>query len=203
MRILRPFFLIALFLAASAAAEAPAAAPEAGAAAEFIRANCEATQYPARCYSTLNGYADVVQEDPARLAAVAIGVSLARVSEVSVYVANLSRHAAAAAAEPRAASALHDCFSVFRDAVGLIRGSVDQMRRRSAAGGEELRFQMSNVQTWMSAALTNEETCTDGFEGVSDGPLKAGVCDRAAEVKEVTSNALALVNSYVNKVVVP
>ena len=58
---------------------------------------------------------------------------------------------------------------------------------------------MSNVQTWMSAALTNEETCTDGFEDVADGAVKSEVCDRAENVKKLTSNALALVNCYVNK----
>lgn len=201
MRALRPIFLtIFLFLTASAAAEpAPSPGPAEENAAEFIRANCESTQYPKLCYQSLNGYANVVQQDPARLAAVAIGVSLARATMMSVYVANLSRQAEA---EPRAASALRDCFSVFRDAVGQMRGSVKQMRQL-AGGGEELRFQMSNVQTWMSAALTNEDTCTDGFEGVADAALKDDVCGRAVEVKEVTSNALALINRFVDKVVVP
>ncbi|XP_057777502.1 pectinesterase inhibitor 11-like [Salvia miltiorrhiza] len=201
MRAPRSVFLtIALFLTASAATP-PAAAPETAAAngAEFIRTNCESTQYPDLCYQSLNGYANVVQQDLARLAVVAIGVSLSRATMVAVYVANLSR---LAEAEPRASSALRDCLSVFRDAVGQMRGSVKQMRRLSGAG-EELRFQMSNVQTWMSAALTNEDTCTDGFEGVADGALKADVCGRTVEVKEVTSNALALVNSFVDKVVVP
>ncbi|XP_047973276.1 pectinesterase inhibitor 11-like [Salvia hispanica] len=199
MRALRSIFLtIALFLTASAE-PAPAPGPAQENAAEFIRTNCESTQYPKLCYQSLNGYANVVQQDPARLAAVAIGVSLARATMMSVYVANLSRQAEA---EARAASALRDCFSVFRDAVGQMRGSVKQMRQL-AGGGEELRFQMSNVQTWMSAALTNEDTCTDGFEGVADAALKADVCGRADHVKEVTSNALALVNRFVDKVVVP
>ncbi|KAL0372738.1 UNVERIFIED_CONTAM: Pectinesterase inhibitor 3 [Sesamum calycinum] len=104
-------------------------------------------------------------------------------------------------ADHRAAVALHDCFTVFGDAVDQIRGSLKQMRKLTGTG-EELRFQMSNVQTWMSAALTNEDTCVDGFQDVADGPVKMDVCDRTVKVKEVTSNALALVNSYA-KVMVP
>ncbi len=82
-----------------------------------------------------------------------------------------------------------------------IRGSLKQMRQLGAAGagGVSFRFQMSNVQTWMSAALTDEDTCTDGFEDVADGPLKTDVCDRVGKVHKFTSNALALVNSYVEK----
>ena len=53
----------------------------------------------------------------------------------------------------RAASALQDCFTNFDDAVDEIRGSLKQMRQLGAtgAGGVSFRFQMSNVQTWMSA----------------------------------------------------
>lgn len=75
--------------------------------------------------------------------------------------------------------------------------------RRLGSGGESLQFQMSNVQTWMSAALTNEETCTDGFEDVGDGDVKTDVRERVVKVKQVTSNALALVNSYASKVTTP
>ena len=66
-------------------------------------------------------------------------------------------------------------------------------------GVESFGFQMSNVQTWMSAALTDEDTCTDGFEDVANGSLKSDVCDRVTKVHKITSNALALVNSYVAK----
>jgi hypothetical protein len=48
----------------------------------------------------------------------------------------------------------------------------------------------------MSAALTDEETCTDGFEDVADGAVKTEVCNRVADAKKFTSNALALVNTF-------
>ncbi|EYU30100.1 hypothetical protein ABFS82_05G043800 [Erythranthe guttata] len=208
MRILRLlFFLTAAVFLTAYAAEEPAPAPSA--AAEFIRTSCETTLYPEVCYSSLSGYANAVQQDPARLAGAAIGVSLSRAAGMAIYLANLSRQAYfGGGGDPRAAAALRDCFSVFGDAVSQIRGSMKQMRRVPAAGGgggggEELRFQMSNVQTWMSAALTNEDTCTDGLQEVADGPMKSDVCDRTVEVKKVTSNALALVNSYVDKITSP
>lgn len=197
MRILlRPLFLIAVFVAAFTAADDTTTAN----ATEFIRTSCEATQYPEMCYQSLSGYASTVQQDPARLACAGLSVSLSHAAFMSIYLANLT-HQADYGADPRCGSALHDCFTLFRDAVSQIRGSLKQMRQLNG-DGEELRFQMSNVQTWMSAALTNEDTCTDGFDGVAAGPVKTDVCDRTVKVKEVTSNALALVNSYV-KVIVP
>ncbi|XP_073147986.1 pectinesterase inhibitor 7-like [Henckelia pumila] len=170
----------------------------------YIRSSCDtSTLYPDLCYFSLVRYANAVQQDPARLARAAIGVSLFKAKRVASYISNLTS-LGDYGPDPRAAAALHDCFSVFGDAVDQIRGSLKQMRRlRGARRGEELMFEMSNVQTWMSAALTNEDTCTDGLADVADGPMKIDVCDRAVRVKEVTSNALALVNSFVAKVMVP
>ncbi|XP_068326758.1 21 kDa protein-like [Pyrus communis] len=170
---------------------------------EFIRTSCGTTLYPDLCYTSLSRFASAVQDNPTRLAKVAIGVSLARARRIAAYVSNISRQADYGA-DPRASSALHDCFSNFGDAVDEIQGSLKQMRQLSSTansrgGSSSFRFQMSNVQTWMSAALTDEETCTDGFDDVEDGPLKTDVSNRVENVKKVTSNALALVNSVAEK----
>ncbi|KAK8583000.1 hypothetical protein V6N13_069765 [Hibiscus sabdariffa] len=169
-------------------------------ATDFIRTSCSSTLYPDLCYASLSGHANAIQQDPARLARTAIGVSLSRARHMAAFVSNLSRQADYGA-DPRASAALHDCFSNMGDAVDEIRGSLKQMRKLVAVapGSESFRFQMGNVQTWMSAALTDEETCTDGFEDVDDGPTKTAVCERAANVKKFTSNALALVDSYAEK----
>ncbi|KAI6686041.1 hypothetical protein NL676_031954 [Syzygium grande] len=187
------------------AAASPDPAPRSN-GADFIRASCGETLYPDVCYSSLSTYAGSVQQSPGQLARAAVAVSLASAQKMAAYLAGLSRRSAAGpGAEPQPASgALSDCLTNMGDAVSEIRGSLKQMRQLgnisgSGASREGFRFQMSDVQTWMSAALTNEETCTDGFEDVPQGAVKSDVCGRAGEVKKVTSNALALVNSYVNK----
>ncbi|KAF3971857.1 hypothetical protein CMV_004591 [Castanea mollissima] len=167
---------------------------------EFIRTSCGTTLYPDLCYHSLSRYASAVQQSPGQLAKVAIGVSLSKARRMAAYVSTLARQAEYGA-DRRATAALHDCSTNFGDAVDEIRGSLKQMRQLGAAGlgVESFRFQMSNVQTWMSAALTDEDTCSDGFEDVADGSLKSDVCDRVTKVHKITSNALALVNSYVAK----
>lgn len=52
---------------------------------------------------------------------------------------------------------------------------------------------MGNAQTWVSAALTNEDTCLDGFKEV-DGEVKSDVKKRISKVARVTSNALCFIN---------
>ncbi|CAI0410770.1 unnamed protein product [Linum tenue] len=158
---------------------------------DYIRSSCNATLYPDLCYTSLSRYSAAVQQSPRRLARVAIGVALSKVRRTASFLANNASALADYGSDRRAAAALHDCRSNLGDA-------AEQMRQLGAAGATEeaFRFQMSNVQTWMSAALTDEETCTDGFQDVADGEVKAAVYARAAEAKKYTSNALALVNTY-------
>ncbi|CAF1854992.1 unnamed protein product [Brassica napus] len=55
-----------------------------------------------------------------------------------------------------------------------MRGSMKQMKELVSTGSvQTFKFQMSNVKTWLSAALTNEYTCTNGFEDFhDDGSIK-------------------------------
>lgn len=165
---------------------------------EFIRTSCSATLYPSLCIRSLSHYADAVQCNPVALARAAANVSLARVRSLSFLIANLTRTSTSAA---RVAAALHDCKDSLEDATDQIQQSADEIGLLEAAGGQEVAWRVSNVQTWMSAALTNEDTCEDGFRGVrgSASPVKLDVCWRVRRAKRYTSNALALVNGLVAK----
>ncbi|XP_071690949.1 21 kDa protein-like [Rutidosis leptorrhynchoides] len=162
----------------------------------YIRTSCETTRYPETCFESLSNYSRTIRNDPGRLATVAIYVALSNVTVMSNYVTNVSREINSV--NTTETGAIRDCSSVFKDAVYEIKKSHKEIKSLGWTG-ESVRFQLSNVQTWMSAALTNEDTCVDGFENVGDSDMKADICGRVVVVKEVTSNALALVNSYADK----
>lgn len=199
MKILSLFFLISLHPALSAAFSSAAPSPSTSPnTTDFVRTSCDTTRYPGRCYNNLVGYSDTVHQDPSLLARAAIFVSFFKTRSIALYVGNLS-HESGVGDDPRASGAVHDCFTLLSDAVDHLRGSLRQIVVLNGSN-EEMKYGMSNVQTKMSAALTNEDTCTDGFEEMGDDPpVKADVCSRMVEVKEVTSNALALVNNFVKK----
>ena len=65
---------------------------------------------------------------------------------------------------------------------------------------QDFAWHMSNVQTWVSAAVTYENTCIDGFSGpLLEGRVKAAVKRRVFTVVQVTTNALALVNQFMER----
>ncbi|XWS60079.1 hypothetical protein CRYUN_Cryun07bG0003400 [Craigia yunnanensis] len=80
-----------------------------------------------------------------------------------------------------------------------MRDSVDKLHQSMAAmkdlQGPDFGMKMSNIQTWVSAALTNEDTCMDGIEGKAmNGKIRDTIRSNIARVAQLTSNALAFIN---------
>ncbi|PSS04079.1 Pectinesterase inhibitor domain protein [Actinidia chinensis var. chinensis] len=99
--------------------------------------------------------------------------------------------------KPREYQALRDCVDNMGDTVDQLTRSIRELGRTGKSAGQNFMWHMSNVQTWVSAALTDENTCVDGFAGhAMDGNVKTAIRRRVVSVAQVTSNALALVNRF-------
>lgn len=97
--------------------------------------------------------------------------------------------------------AIKDCIEVLGNSVDRLAQSVKELGRAGhAVASEDFMWKMSNVQTWVSAALTDETTCVDGFSGrAMEGKVKRLIRFKVVHVAQVTSNALALVNQFAEK----
>lgn len=68
------------------------------------------------------------------------------------------------------------------------------------ATGQDFTCHMSNAETWISTALTDDTTCMDGFSiRATDGKIKELVRAQITSVAHYTSNALALLQSVSTK----
>ncbi|XP_020575661.1 pectinesterase inhibitor 9-like [Phalaenopsis equestris] len=190
-----PLLILTLLLTALSPANS-AASPD---STNFIRRSCSVTLYPQRCYSSLKLYAATVRQNPLTLAVIAANISLANIKEASFQGVALQRRNT-----KRIASALHDCVDLLLTAADLTEQSAAEIQKlgpAAQAGGPSFAWEVSNAQTWMSAALTNEDTCIDGIdEVVGGGGATAEVAAfraKVARVEQYTSNALALLNALV------
>lgn len=96
--------------------------------------------------------------------------------------------------------AIKDCLEEIGDSADWIQKSIQELNAASKSKGKDFLWHMSNVETWVSAALTDQNTCLDGFSGRAlDGRIKNSVRARVTNVAQVTSNALALVNQFAAK----
>ncbi|KAE8687834.1 ARM repeat superfamily protein isoform 1 [Hibiscus syriacus] len=174
-----PFFILSVFLPLLSAVS------NHGSPQDLVRSSCVHASYPGLCLLTLSSYSGPANT-PRDLAQAAVKVSLSRVRRVSSYLTSAS----VTGKSKRERAALSDCVEQVAESVDGLSRTLGELTRLR---GETFRFQMSNAQTWTSAALTNEDTCLDGFKRV-DGKVKSDVKKMIMNVAKVTSNALYMIN---------
>lgn len=158
---------------------------------EFIRTSCSTTTYPKLCYASLSNQATIIRSDPRLLAHAALSVSLDTAKSTSSMMVKLSQ---SHGMTPREVGAMRDCVEELSDSVHQLKRSLEAMPQRR---GFNFALTMSDIQTWVSAALTDEDTCMDGFAGKAmNGNTKIAVRNQIVNVAHMTSNALALINNY-------
>ncbi|XVF11174.1 hypothetical protein REPUB_Repub08aG0003300 [Reevesia pubescens] len=163
--------------------------PQSRSNVEFVKTSCKVTMYPETCYQTLSAYASTIQTSPRELANAALSVSLKGAQSTSNLVLKLSKEHGL---KPGEAVAIADCVETMRDSVDELHQSVAAMKDLQ---GSDFEMKISNIQTWVSAALTNEDTCMDGIEGKGmNGKIKDTIRSNIARVAQLTSNALAFIN---------
>jgi pectinesterase inhibitor-like protein len=114
-------------------------------------------------------------------------VTIREVKNVQAYLANMKQHGRV---KGRNRVALSDCIETFADALDELHRSLGVLRRLSRS---TFGTQMGDLNTWISAALTDEDTCLDGFQGENERKIKL-LRNRVMKTYYITSNALALVN---------
>ncbi|EOY24453.1 hypothetical protein QUC31_008769 [Theobroma cacao] len=188
------FSILVLFFALYMTGIAASASTRNSSPAAYIVASCKATRYPALCVQCLSGYASEIRQDEQHLARTALSVSLSKAQSAAAFVAKMTQ---VRGIKPRERQAVKDCIENMGDGVDRLSKSVKELSHVGRAVGQDFMWHMSNVQTWVSAALTDENTCLDGFAGrVMDGNIKTAIRRRVVNVAQVTSNALALVNRF-------
>lgn len=155
-------------------------------AEDLVHSSCVHASYPNICLRTLSSYSGPAKT-PQDLAQAAVKVSLSRARRVSTYLNGVFGQGKGSKREQ---AAMSDCVEQISDSVEELGNTLTELKHLRSG---TFRWQMSNVETWVSAALTNEDTCLDGFKDV-DGKLKADVKRKITNVARVTSNALYLIN---------
>ncbi|OAY59963.1 21 kDa protein-like [Manihot esculenta] len=160
-------------------------------ATQYIRTSCSNTTYPRLCYHSLSIYASEIKTNPKSLANTALNITLRATKSTSRLMKKMSRiHGL----NPREAAAVADCVEVVGDSVYELQRSIGEMGH---ARGSNFFQVMADVQTWVSAALTDDNTCMDEFAGDSmNGNVKALARRHLVKIAHLTSNALALINNY-------
>ncbi|CAI9780327.1 unnamed protein product [Fraxinus pennsylvanica] len=151
---------------------------------DLVRTSCAHASYPAICLRTLSSYSGVAitLRD---LAKAGVKVTLSRSKAASNFLAQLKSQS------KREQGAVRDCLELMGNSLDELSETLSELQQLRSG---DFRWHMSNVETWVSAALTNENTCLDGFKEVGGYIKKSDVKRKISNVARVTSNALYLIH---------
>lgn len=153
----------------------------------YVREACSVTRYLDLCMHSLASFSHTAGRSPSKWARAGVSVTIGEAKNASQYLNKLKKNRIM---RGRNRIALSDCIECFQDAIDNLHKSLGILRKLDATNFDT---QMGDLTTWLSAALTDEDTCLDGFEDQSSKQVKM-LQNQVSRVTYITSNALALVN---------
>ncbi|CAA3024306.1 21 kDa -like [Olea europaea subsp. europaea] len=155
----------------------------------FITKSCTNATYPPLCVKTLIPYAPKVGTKPLKLCNAALTEAILAASNASAAVSKIAKQNGLARYE---AKAIKDCIEDMKDTVYELKLTLNAIGHLNDPDKE---LQWDNAKTWASAAITDIESCMDGFSGRKVNPIvKKKIRSSITGVQKLTSNALSLVN---------
>ncbi|GFS32207.1 pectin methylesterase PCR fragment F [Actinidia rufa] len=124
-----------------------------------ISRTCSRTRYPNLCVNSLVDFPGALSATERDLVPISVNVTLRRFGHalsLSTEINNLDMDA-------HLRSAYEDCLELLEDAVEHLFRSLTSISPDSESSGST-----QDVVTWLSAALTNQDTCTDGLDEASN-----------------------------------
>ncbi|XVF33517.1 hypothetical protein REPUB_Repub17cG0175400 [Reevesia pubescens] len=158
----------------------------------FIEASCQTTHYPALGLQCLSRYANSNIRNAQQLAQVALTVSLYRARYTRSYILKVAKELKAMKAKEY--PTVRDCLQQIDYSVNQLGQSISELRRLDSKAGmitDDIFWHIDNVETWVSAALTDVSSCADEFPGHRMSKVMATIKGKVLNVAELTSNALA------------
>ncbi|KAJ1289790.1 hypothetical protein BS78_02G191500 [Paspalum vaginatum] len=149
------------------------------AVSKSIKAMCSQTDYTEACEKSLGKAANASSSSPTdivRSAVEVIGDAIGQAFDRADLI--LSN-------DPRVKAAVADCKEFFGDAKDDLNSTLRGVDAKDGLGKEGYQLRI-----WLSAVIAHMETCIDGFP---DDDFKVKVKDSFTNGKELTSNALALI----------
>ncbi|BAT82019.1 Pectinesterase inhibitor [Vigna angularis] len=159
---------------------------------QAISRTCSKTRFPALCINSLIDFPGSTTASEQDLVHISFNMTLRHVSRAFFASSGLSF----AATEPKVRAAYEDCLELLEESMEALSRSLDSILSPSTisdSGGLRPGSDGStdDVITWLSAALTNHDTCAEGFED-SSGSVKDQMVNNLKDLSELVSNCLAI-----------
>ncbi|CAN4087590.1 unnamed protein product [Withania somnifera] len=146
---------------------------------------CSRTLYPSLCLNSLINYPGANSASDTDLIHISVNLTLQHFGKALYMVSDINN----LQMNTQTRSAYDDCIELLGESVDLLSHALTSMF--PGDGGNSPAGSTQDVMTWLSAAMTNHDTCTDGFADVT-GNVKDHMSENLKDLSELVSNALAI-----------
>ncbi|EXB97446.1 putative pectinesterase/pectinesterase inhibitor 35 [Morus notabilis] len=147
---------------------------------------CKNTPYPSAC-QTLFKDSITFPRNKQALFDRSVAHSISEINSARSLAYNISTAASSKVTGHHFASALNDCLDLLDDTIDLLSSVVSY--GKDTKMGLKAPENDDDIHTWLSAALTNQETCLDGLE---KHHIDGAITSTAKALSQLTSNSLSL-----------
>ena len=161
--------------------------------AASLKAVCDVTQYPNSCFSAISSLPDSNTTDPELLFKLSLRVAIDELSKLSSFPSKLRANAEH---DARLQKAIDVCGNIFGDALDRLNDSISALGSSGGAGKIISPASVSDVETWISAALTDQDTCLDALGELNSTAASGALREIETAMRnstEFASNSLAIV----------
>ncbi|GAB2223564.1 hypothetical protein Droror1_Dr00017705 [Drosera rotundifolia] len=141
---------------------------------------CGSAWYQNLCVESLLGFPGAMKASGDELVHISVNVTLMKFGkalDLSMQIGYLEMGSLGR-------SAYEDCLELLDHSVDLLTRSLSSVQ--SKQGGTNM-----DVMTWLAAAVTNQDTCMEGIDGIS-GPARDHLAETMKDLSEMGSNSLAI-----------
>ncbi|XP_050387779.1 probable pectinesterase/pectinesterase inhibitor 34 [Argentina anserina] len=144
---------------------------------------CSKTRFPSLCVNSLLDFPGSLNATESDLVHISFNMTLQHLNKALYLSSGLSY----LQMDPRAKFAYQDCLELLDDSVDALTRALTTVApgRDGSAGSNQ------DVLTWLSSALTNQDTCGEGLADVS-GAVKQELGQKLKDLSELVSNCLAI-----------
>lgn len=140
---------------------------------------CSQTRFPERCASSLASYPSYKRETPDDLMSLVIKESMELAKHAHEFAMSLNSNIM----NEKENAAWQDCIELFEDTMDHLNVCLSNESDKKY------------IPNWLSAALTNQDTCLNGFRDLNvtaTSNIKDLILSRALNVSELVSNSLSI-----------
>ncbi|XP_052183622.1 pectinesterase-like [Diospyros lotus] len=158
----------------------------------IIKSSCSSTFYPDLCFSAIASLPEVSKKVRSKKDVIVASLNLTTTAVEHNYF-TVKKLLKRKGLSEREKTALHDCLDMIDETLDELHKAEDDLNEYP--NKKSLSQHADDLKTLMSAAITNQESCLDGFSHDEDKKIREVLLAGEKHVEKMCSNALAMIKN--------